>query len=434
MKKSFQSWLGCLLIAFIVTACGPAPTPAPTLEPTILRFAYAGHDVDYQKLADEFHQQYPDVMIELIPVSLREQVNGRDFLLEQFEESDVVRMKTAFVGPEQLDAILPLDDFIADSEDFPRQDFFPGALEALQYEKRQMGAPAGLDPVVMFYENIRFKAASATPPDPDYTLEDFLASAREVNNPGASIESGNFSYGFCTTPLYYDPVAFAYIFGGGIFDQAPEPTKPTLNSPANVEAISWYARLWSEHAITPKVTENEFQTYQQVGSSTCGFWLNWLDMFGFARSYTIQGRVLPLPRVDESSSGAQSAPSYQDGYFITKYSPNPEVAWKWINFLLERQEASLNLIPPLTWQIESDEYAQRVSPDVLAVAQRLPSNMPFLSLAFLNDPRRIEISNQFQEAVRQVVVEDADVQAALDEAQAKAEEIFNSPGAQDAQP
>ncbi len=425
MNASLRNGLCLSLMVIFFTACGPAPTPPPTPEPTLIRFAYAGHDSDFQALADDFHEQYPDLTIELVPVSLREQVGGGDFLLEQFEESDIVRVKINFLGQEQLDAILPLDDFLSDSETFPSQDFFPGSLEALQYKQRQLGVPAGLDPVVMYYENIRFRAASATPPDPDYTLEDFLASARQVNNPSASIESGNLSYGFCTTPLFYDPVAFAYMFGGGIFDQMPEPTKPTLNSPANAEALAWYARLWSEYALAPKVTSNEFQTYQQVGSSLCGFWLNWMDMFGFANSYTIEGRVLPLPRVDESSPDARSAPSYQDGYFITKYSPNPEAAWLWINYLLERQDASLNLIPPLTWQIDSDEYALRAAPDTLAVAQRLPADMPFLSLSFLQDPRTSDVSNLFQEAARRVVLENVDVQTALDEAQTQAEEIFS---------
>ena len=131
--------------------------------------------------------------------------------------------------------------------------------------------------------------------------------------------------------------------------------------------------------------------------------------------------------MDQSSPQALSAPSYLDGYFITRSSSNPESAWHWINFLFERQEASLEQIPPLLWQIESDEYAQRASPDVLVVAQRLPMDMPFLSLSFLNDPRMGEISNRFQEAVRQVVVENADVQTTLDEAQKQAEQIFNPP-------
>jgi hypothetical protein len=45
-----------------------------------------------------------------------------------------------------------------------------------------------------------------------------------------------------------------------------------------------------------------------------------------------------------------------------------------------------------------------------------------------------EISNRFQEAVRQVVVENADVQTALDEAQKQAEEIFSLTGVDGSQP
>ncbi len=435
MNVSLRNGLCLWLIIFIGTACSVVPSPAPTPEPIVLRFAYLGYEEDYSKLANEFQEQHPDVIIELVPISVREQLRGFDLFYEQFQESDVIRVNITFLGTDQLVDIYPLDQFIAKSEDLPLQEFFPGSLEALQYDQHQLGVPAGIDPVVMFYEDIRFKAADATPlSDPDYTLNDLLESARQVNNQSASLESGLHSYGFCTTPLYYDPVAFAYIFGGGIFDQMPEPTQPTLNSPANVEAVTWYARLWSEYALAPKVTENQYQTYQQISSSSCGYWLNWMDMFGFAKTYTVQGHVLPLPRVDESSPQASSVPSYLDGYFITQSSPNSETAWHWISFLIERQEASLEQIPPLIWQIESDEYAQRASPDVLTVAQRLPRNMPFLSLSFLNDPRMGEISNRFQDAVRQVVVENADVQTALDEAQQQAEEIFSLPDAGNTQP
>jgi len=427
MNASYRNWFCFWLIAVFIAAC-TAPTLVPTSEPTTLRFAYLGHDEDYKILADEFQEQYPDVIIELVPISLREQVRGFELLFEQFQESDVVRVNTTFLGPDQLDSIYPLDEFMASSENFPRQEFFPGSLEALQYEQRQLGVPAGLDPMVIFYENIRFKVASATPLDPDYTLGDLLKSAKQINNQGASLTSGNFSYGFCTTPLEYDPVAVAYIFGGGLYDQMPEPAQPMLNSPANVEAISWYDRLWSEHALAPKVTNNIYQTYEYIASTTCGYWMNWLTMFGYAETFPVQGRVLPLPRVDESSVSARSVPAFLEGYFITRYSPNPEAAWNWINFIVQRQEASFRLIPPLTWQIDSDEYAQRASPDVLAVAHSLPMDLPFFSLSYINDPRVPEISNVFQEAVRQVVVDNADVQTALDEAQKQAEEIFSSFG------
>jgi ABC-type glycerol-3-phosphate transport system substrate-binding protein len=434
MKKFSRTWLCVWLIVLFVTACGPAPTPAPTPVPTTLRFAYLGHEEDYQGLADEFHQQFPGVTIELAPISLREQLGGFNLLLEQFQEADVVRVNSTFLGSDQLSAVYPLDEFIAGNEDFPRQDFYPGSLEALQSEQHQMGLPAGLDPVVMFYENIRFKAASATPPSPDYTLEDFLTSARQVNNQSASLDSGNYSYGFCTTPLDNDPVRFTYIFGGGLYDRMPEPTQPRLNSSANVEAISWYARLWSEHALAPKVTDNVYQTYQYIASSTCGYWMNWLDMFGYADSLPVQGRVLPLPRVDETSVSPASAPALLDGYFITRRSPDSLAAWNWINFIVQRQEASLGQIPPLSWQIISDEYAQRASPDVLTVAQSLPADLPFFSLPLLTDPRSGEISNLFAEAVRQIIVENVDVQTALDKAQKQAEEIFYSSGAGTAQP
>ena len=100
-----------------------------------------------------------------------------------------------------------------------------------------------------------------------------------------------------------------------------------------------------------------------VVAYACGLWFAILLL-----SY--YGRVLPLPGLSEGN--AYNSPALVDGYFITRNSPNPELAWKWMSFLMQHQEASLNLIPPLIPHIDSDEYAERVSPDVLAVARRLP--------------------------------------------------------------
>jgi hypothetical protein len=101
------------------------------------------------------------------------------------------------------------------------------------------------------------------------------------------------AYGFCTAPLSNDSVFIADMFGGGLFDQMPMPTKPMLNSPANVTAITWYSSLWSEHALVPRVMDDPFQLFGQVSGTLCGFWMQYLDMFGFAE--TCHARVLPLP-------------------------------------------------------------------------------------------------------------------------------------------
>ncbi|HEU0292849.1 MAG TPA: extracellular solute-binding protein [Anaerolineales bacterium] len=430
MNIYFRSGLCVWLIAFTISACA-APPPIPTSEPTTLLFAYLGHGTDYQRLAEEFHEQNPGISITLEALSVREPTEGFSLLIEQFQEVDVVRINTTFVGPDQLDAIHPLDEFIEGSENFPHQDIFPGSLEALQYEGRQLGLPAGLDPLVMFYENIRFTIASVTPPEADYTLDDFLASAQKVNNQSASLSSGKFAYGFCTAPLS-DSVFIVDMFGGGLYDQVPAPTKPTLNRPANVAAISWYSSLWSEHALVPRVSEEPFQLFGQVSGTICGLWMQYLDMFGFAETLPVEARVLPFPSL--SDGNAYNSPALVDGYFITRNSPHPELAWEWISYLMQHQEASLNQIPPMIPHIDSDEYAQRVSPDVLTVARRLPLDLPFLSLDYLNDPGVMEIANIFSQAVRQVIDEEGEVQSALDEAQKQAEEIFSSRGADYIQP
>jgi len=144
------------------------------------------------------------------------------------------------------------------------------------------------------------------------------------------------------------------------------------------------------------------------------------------RSATMEGRVLPLPRVVGAPEGANSYFAIQDGYYITKSSTQPQMAWNWITFIVQHLDASLTQIPPLKSLIASEEYALRAAPDVLALARSLPDDMFFLNLDYLSEPKLNEVSNIFQRAVMKIVEEKADVQTTLDEAQKEAEEVMAS--------
>ena len=411
-----------VMVAFLLASCAQLEAQFNPPEPVTISFAYAGRESDYEQLAAQFQEKYPHITVELKAINPGRS-GGSSVLLSQFQQVDVIRANVAFLDPSQISEIQPLDEFLSIDKSFDSNDFFPGLLEAAQIEQKQMALPAGVDPMVMFYENTRFKIAGVTPPGPDYTLDEFLTIATAVNNQVEPAAGDSYSVGFCSSPASSDPLVFAYLFGGKIFDRIDRPTRLTLNDPANIEAVEWYARLWSEYKITPPAFAGGNPTYEYLNKTWCGFWMNLYDTALYFGANTTEMRMLPLPRARAPFSYA-----LWDAYFLTRSSAHPQEAWNWMSFLLSRQEASLRQIPPLRSQVNDSAFAQRVSADALAVARGMPDETYFYNLAeVVAGGRQFRMMEIFSMAVQQVVDGNVDAKTALDAAQTEGEKLFKAP-------
>jgi multiple sugar transport system substrate-binding protein len=409
-----------LLLSSLLASCAGIGPRTPTPEPVSLRFAFIGVKEDYQPLVEQFQAQHPSIIIELLPINGDRFQAGYDQLREQFKEADVLRSGYSYLGPDQLAELRPLDDFLVADKTFKANDVFPGLLDALKYQGAQLGVPAGIDPIVMFYENAFFKIANATPPSVGYSIDDFVLAARKVNHQEDSAhQSGQFAYGFCSSPTNIDPLVFTALFGGRLFDNENNPTQTTLDDPANIEAINWYASLWFDENLPPKVGNEPYGAYRFVYGNECGFWIQLFDNSNFMRGHGLDQRMLPLPRAKVPFSYA-----YWDAYYITKVSEHPVEAWTWVSFLLQHQEGSTVLIPPFVSQIASEGYANRVSADALLVARGLGPDLKFAHTSDATEPWRNNITDLYIQAVTQVVLGKEDAQSALSDAQQQAQGAF----------
>lgn len=405
-----------VIITLIITGCSSFAPPPPTPAPVTIRFAFQDNAAKYQPLADQFHQLHPNITIVL---KAQGGYNFDEFFSTQYQTVNAIRLNVAFTNPDLLNNLLPIDDILASDKNISVDNFFPGTLEALQYKGSQIGIPAGIDPYVVYYEPKRFEISGVTPPSSDWTLDDFLVAATKVNNQDPDLrDQGKFVYGFCTTPGGNDPLMIVYLFGGKLFDQLPDPTRPTLNDPNNVEALRWYASLKTEYKIMPQEDYGD-QFYRAIGNSQCGFWQFWYDNMNFDLNGIFGSVMLPLP-----SYKSHFGLAIVDGYFIVKNSPNPQETWQWISFLVGQQSASGTEIPPLQSQIASEDFAKRVSPDRLAIARGLSRDTVILGISTLQSTTMEQITQLFSEAVDKVMAGTADAQSALDDAQRQAEALF----------
>jgi ABC-type glycerol-3-phosphate transport system substrate-binding protein len=405
-----------ILITGLLVACSNIPS-MPTTEPITLRFATLGRAETFQALAEEYHQLNPAVNIEIIEAEGRSWDN--DSVMEQLGSVDAFRVNSQFLDPERRELLRSLDEFMVIDRKFDRSDFFPGSLKGLQIEGVQYGLPGGLTPMVMVYDPLRLKIAEAEPLNPDYTLDEFLAAASLVNNQDPSAaDEGLFAYGFCTHPDKEDAAYLTYLFGGGLFDTLPVPTQPTLNSRENVQAVRWYENLYEDFQVVPPADMDVGEVYRLIYSNQCGYWMAWLNQFGFRQDEGNELGVLPLPR-----GAKQLGFSLMDGYFLTKSSQHPQEAYDFINFLVNRLEASNGSIPPLLSQINSAEF-ENFSPELAEIARRLPQESQFIGF----DPSESDQFSQtyllFQNAVKEVIQGSVDPEFALEDAQNQAEELF----------
>lgn len=427
MNKNLLSIAG--LLAVVALAVGlftfaPRILPQQSDKEVNIRFVYLAGSADYQSLASAFHQQHPNITIDLVAIPQLEDMYTR--FQTEIANADVFRAPVRWLGDDQVQHLLPLDHLLAIDKQFPHSDLFPGSLKPLQANGKQMGIPAGLETAAIFYNPKKFEDAGIQPPGPDWTLDEFLQAAVSINN---QKDARRFTYGFCSNPNAGDDFAFfSYLFDGGMFYSNARPTRPTLNRRENVNALIWYTSLKTDYGILPDVS-NSYQMTSRIAGQYCGFWMDTASRVNFGGE-TVYGlvsdpfpvKMLPLP----AHIGQYPGAAVED-YSILASSQNAPAAWEWIKYLVGQPAAAGKLIPPLKTQVFSKDNPYGLSTDLLAVASRLPENpilYPLDGMLRGNQQAVNQTAEIFHQAVVQVFNGEAGAQAALDLAQAKAEQVF----------
>jgi multiple sugar transport system substrate-binding protein len=216
-----------LALALIAALPGCSGLAGLGAEPVELTFVYFENAADYEPLAQSFHEKYPNITIKLDPVTSGPGDSSRA-MQTKAETADVIRISSTMLNEATAASFLPLDSYITTDKNFPQGDLISGSLEGLKVGGKQVGLPAALNPYVVFYDPQLFTSRGITPPAAGWTVEDFMTTAMALNHTDqALVGTQEYTFGYCSTPQFFDPVMFAYIFGGGIFDSPTTPTTPT---------------------------------------------------------------------------------------------------------------------------------------------------------------------------------------------------------------
>ena len=166
-----------------LVACNSAPpTPPAPVTISLAPPASPGERTEYYFLIESFQEDHSHVTVELLDSAL-----GAD--VYQAQSFGHVPRVSYVPGSDEYQAptALRLDPLIAEDQSIDSGDYYPGAVEALAYQGETYALPAGLDVLVLYYNQDLFDRYGVPYPGPGWTWEDFLSRARALRNPAAGV-------------------------------------------------------------------------------------------------------------------------------------------------------------------------------------------------------------------------------------------------------
>ncbi len=338
----------------------------------------------YQSLVAGFTAVHPDIPIELRHTpSLGEYRQRLAVGFSAGTPPDVMllnyRRIGAFAGQ---GAFEPLGPYLAQSDRLHEEDFFPEAIAAFYLDGQLWCIPQNISSLVVYYNQDLFAAAGLEPPHVDWTWDDFLAAARALTldlNGDGRIDQ----YGAGIEPSLYRLAPFIWQNGGELVDDPARPTRLTLDSPAALEAFTWFANLQVVEGVVPSaVAESAESSESRFLNGRLAMYFN--SRRGVPTYRTISGftwDIAPLPQHREAAGILHS-----DAYCMAAVSTNKEAAWTFIEYAnsvegQQRMLATGRTVPSLQAVAQSPRFLEPEQPplrshiflDTLPVMRQVPT-------------------------------------------------------------
>jgi multiple sugar transport system substrate-binding protein len=227
------------------------------------------------------------------------------------------------------DALLPLDDFIANDPDVDWEDFYPAAQDAFKVDGKIYALPENGESYGINYNATAFKDKGL--PDPreqwangEWTQDAFLTAAKALTEG----EGPDKRFGF----LYETWNSENWIFFQGGKVLADDLQSVLIDQDPAIAGLQYAADLVNVHGVAPNAAE-------LAGRPPVDLFQN-----GIARMYLLGGWYISnfvngIKDFEYQTVGAPIGPGGKtskleiSGYAITKDSPNPELAWEFIKYI-----------------------------------------------------------------------------------------------------
>lgn len=311
----------------------PVPTPVLSAGEIALKFSLqtnyspVPNRDEWDRMAQEFTDADPEV-------GYVEFATGYMDIAEQFEEIDCAYTSYNYVPFIDLSLIQPLDPFLSTDSTFDRSDIPEILWPLVTRDEKVYGLPMTLMPLMMWYNPKDFEAAGVFPPEMGWTISDFidaltmLKEAQPDNKPYGSQSYGNAPY-----------VLLAAGLGGVPIDYSTYMPTYNLTDSVVVEALRQTLDLAKDGYINYTNLDSDPGSMMMGGSGGSsgptlydapGYIYNWDDVGTEFNPHV----PVTFPR------GSDLIPlSYNVGAaYISAQTPYAEACYRWLSTLAQHPE------------------------------------------------------------------------------------------------
>lgn len=383
---------------------GAQGLPPVTKDPVKLSFSFwvtsETATKGFQILADEFHNKYPNITVDLQQIPHKDYYTQLDTRVAGGNAPDIARVA---YGQEKRYAeagkLVDLTPYLP-----------PGLKDAYDqrfwgigtYKGQQIMVPHITDTVVLYYNKDAFKKAGLTPPtaqDP-WTWEQFAEA-------GKKLQAAGYKYGY-TSALRHPKTYVSYLFEQGVEFMDASGTKSAFNTPAAVKAIqnsidSVQGAAEPSSAIWARVDSPDQLFAQGVAPmGVIGIWLlDWMTQNAKGFEWGV------APGLKGASVGTDIGGS---GFMIPKGGKHEREAAEFLNFLtaeenMAKYAAYAGYIPTRTALEGAGKVQYRVRPaDVDVAVKYLNANINPKHLDLVLNPKYAAIEKAVNDEVEQAVL------------------------------
>ncbi len=442
----YTALLVLVVLALIVSACGPqatpTPTPAPAAQPTKAPEAPApapaapyslkafevepGAKIVFSGWGDEteqkiyrdsivrFNQIYPGVTVDFQPIPADFQTKIKAMMAggtapDVFYVDD--QLMTAFGPSGQL---MPLDDYMAQAGT-SRADFIPALLTIFTLDGKTYALPKDWGTLGLVYLPEAFQAAGIPEPTADWKWEDLRAAAEAIQ------KTGKYG-GFCMNADWARFAPFAFGNGGAYANE--DYTAPTLDTPEVKEAAKFVTDMKKAGSIVTSADVGAGWCGEAIGKRLVGMTYEggWMVNFMKQNYPDVVWKAVPLPAGPKGKADV----IFTNGIGVNAGTKFPKAAAAFAIFLTSRDNQAEIVKTGFAYSTHPDQLGLVVDPNDKAIAQG--GTFPLTRVAYWG-PNTGKVNDAVSKALERIYLGDQTVDEAFRQAQQEAAEFLTGGGA-----
>ncbi|MFO8034964.1 MAG: sugar ABC transporter substrate-binding protein [Candidatus Bipolaricaulota bacterium] len=285
---------------------------------TVTVWAMGEEGLNLEAIVPQFEEENPDIEVRVMQIPWDLAYDKMITAVAGGTTPDIAQVGTTWMAPfAAMGALLPLDEFVADSDVVSEEHFFEASWDTAVVDGVLYGVPWYVDVRVLYYRTDLLEEAGFE--EPPGTWEELREVGRALADRG--------EYGLALSPHWQEFLPFVWQAGGDVLDE--ELREPQVMEPEFLEAVEFFVSL-CEEGIAP--VEEDVDLFE-------GFRTGFYPMF-FSGPWMVELIEERLPEITGKWSLAlmprhRTRGSFVGGSNLALFTgtPRAEEAWRFVEFL-----------------------------------------------------------------------------------------------------